>query len=51
MLNDIAMLKLTEKVTLSNYIKVACLPLSNYSFPSYNQKSYAAGWVRENEKI
>ena len=43
------MIKLSENVTLSNYIKVACLPSSGNSFPSYNQISYAAGWVRNEQ--
>ncbi len=45
MLNDIAILKLAQSVTLNSYVQVACLPKNKpSSFPSYNQPSYSVGW-------
>lgn len=45
-LNDIAILKLTNEVVLSNKIQVACLPDPSQSiYPNQvGTKVYAAGW-------
>jgi secreted trypsin-like serine protease len=44
-LNDIAILKLTEPVELSKYIQVACLPVPQSSFyPDPGMTALAAGW-------
>jgi secreted trypsin-like serine protease len=43
--NDIAILTLTNKATLNNYIQIACLPTaSSSSYPGTNVDVYAAGW-------
>ena len=42
---DIALLYLTNEVTLNNYIQTACLPTSSStSYPGVNLDVYAAGW-------
>lgn len=44
-LNDIAVLKLSSKVTLSSLIQPACLPdQKSNSYPVPDRASYAAGW-------
>jgi secreted trypsin-like serine protease len=45
LVNDIAILTLTNKATLNNYIQIACLPTSSSdTYPGTNVDVYAAGW-------
>lgn len=45
LLNDIAIFKLTEEVSLNNYVQVACLPTKKSNeYPVPEEDSYAAGW-------
>lgn len=46
---DIALIKLTEHVTLSNHIKLACLPPAQ-SILSSNTACYVTGWGRLQSK-
>ena len=44
-INDIALIYLTNDVTLSNSIQLACLPSNKSStYPGTNKFAYAAGW-------
>ena len=47
-LNDIAILQLSNPVTLNQYVQIACLPNPSYnsnSFPPTSYLAYAMGWV------
>lgn len=46
---DIALIKLTEHVTLTNHIKLACLPPAQ-SILSSNTACYVTGWGRLQSK-
>jgi hypothetical protein len=45
LLNDIAMLRLSEKVELTEYIQISCLPKeeSNH-YPGWNIEAWIVGW-------
>jgi hypothetical protein len=44
-LNDIALLKLKNKVELNDYIQIACLPPSkSLYYPGFNISAWIVGW-------
>jgi secreted trypsin-like serine protease len=48
-LNDIAILKLSQNVTLNEYIQIACLPKSqSNTYPGTNIPGWIVGWGTTN---
>ena len=51
LINDIAILKLSQEVELNKYIQPACLPFQSTNYQSVNTESYAVGWEFTNEHL